>query len=98
MSTEPEIKGVRIVKIISETKKFKGERPRRGYRRVQAVVSIKGVLHTRHGDTKDGQFLIMKMYGPKKSALDSVTVGQVREAVAGVARRYREDVHSGASQ
>lgn len=65
MEQTEEIKGVRIVKVISETKRWKGERPRHGSRRVQAIVTIRGTLYTRHGDTKDGQFLIMKMYKPK---------------------------------
>jgi len=53
--------GVRIVKIISETKKWRrGQRPRAGFKRVMAIVRINGVEHTRHGDTKDGQFMIMK--------------------------------------
>lgn len=57
-----EIKGVRIIKIISETKKPSGDKPRHGWRRVMAVVSINGKQFTRHCDTKDGQFAMMKMY------------------------------------
>lgn len=52
--------GVRIVKIISESKKANGTRPRPGFKRVMAVVSINGQCYTRHVDTKDGQFGIMK--------------------------------------
>lgn len=61
MSSEPEIKGVRIVKIVSESRKPRGERPRPGYRRVQAIVRIHDREYTRHGDTKDGVFLMMKL-------------------------------------
>ena len=62
-----EIKGVKIVRIISETKKPRGERPRPGYRRVEAVVQIRGRGRlTRHGDTTDGKLLMMKVYGEKK--------------------------------
>lgn len=62
---DPGIRGVEIVKVISETRRYKGDRPRRGFKRVQAIVRIKGTLYTRHGDTKDGKFLIMKIYKPK---------------------------------
>jgi hypothetical protein len=61
-SKKQEIKGVRIVKIISETKKPKGERVPHGFKRVMAVVSIRGQMVTRHCNTKDGQFGIMKIY------------------------------------
>lgn len=71
MTDTNEIKGVRIVRIISETKRAKGERPRKGFRRVQAVVKIKGQLFTRHGDTKDGEFLLMKMYSAPKKVVSS---------------------------
>lgn len=62
MEQAKEIKGVRIVKIISETKKARGQRPPHGWKRVMAVVSIRGQLFTRHVNTRDGQFGIMKMY------------------------------------
>lgn len=54
--------GVRIVKVISETKRkgCHGSYPKPGYKRVMAVVSIRGKEYTRHVDTKDGVFGIMK--------------------------------------
>ena len=57
-----EIVGVRIVKVISETKRkgCHGAYPRSGYKRVMAVVNIRGKQYTRHVDTKDGVFGIMK--------------------------------------
>lgn len=61
-----EIRGVKIVKVISEHKRTCGERVRPGFKRVQAVVHIHGYGNvTRHGDTKDGQFLIMKEFTKK---------------------------------
>lgn len=65
---ENEIKGVKIVRIISESKKVNGDRPKGGYRRVMAVVSIHGKLYTRHCDTKDGVFALMKGYRNKATA------------------------------
>lgn len=65
---QSEIKGVKIVRIISESKRVKGEMPRRGYRRVMAVVSIHGKLYTRHCDTKDGVFALMRGYRNKMAA------------------------------
>lgn len=60
--TKTQFVGVRIVKIISETKRKgqHGQAPRSGYRRVMAVVNIRGKHYTRHVDTKDGEFAIMK--------------------------------------
>ena len=55
---------VDIVRIISVTKHPKGDRPRPGHKRVEAIVKIGGELVTRHVDTQDEKVGLLRTIKP----------------------------------